>query len=60
MMHGEHSQQLFCSPSQLKTRAVAAKTMTMVEPIHLLLFGSAFVVSHGENVVKLDEWSVGG
>ena len=46
------------SPSvpQLKTRAVSAKVMTMVEPIHLLLFGSSAVVSHGEGVVKLDDW----
>lgn len=41
---------------QLKTRAVSAKVMTMVEPIHLLLFGSSAVVSHGEGVVKLDDW----
>ena len=32
--------------------------MTMVEPVHLLLFGSSSVVSHGNGVVKLDEWSV--
>lgn len=32
--------------------------MTMVEPVHLLLFGSSAVVSHGNGVVKLDEWSV--
>ena len=30
--------------------------MTMVEPIHLLLFGSSSVVSHGNNIVKLDDW----
>ena len=32
--------------------------MTMVEPIHLLMFGSSSVVSHGEGVVKLDNWYV--
>ena len=32
--------------------------MTMVEPVHLLLFGSSSVVSHGNGVIKLDEWSV--
>ena len=32
--------------------------MTMVEPVHLLLFGSSAVVSHGNGVIKLDEWSV--
>ena len=43
-------------PIQLKTRAVAAKTTTMVEPAHLLLFGSSSVVSHGSRTVKMDEW----
>lgn len=42
--------------TQLKTRAVAAKTTTMVEPIHLLLFGCSSVVSHGNNIIKMDEW----
>jgi ATP-dependent RNA helicase A len=46
----------FIFGEKLKTRAVAAKTTTMVEPIHLLLFGSSSVVSHGNNIVKMDEW----
>ncbi len=41
---------------QLKTRAVSAKTMTMVAPLHLLLFASSSIVSHGEGVVKMDQW----
>ena len=28
----------------------------MVEPIHLLLFGSSSVVSHGNDLIKLDDW----
>ena len=47
-----------CVCVQLKTHAVSAKTMTMVEPVHLLLFGSSSVVSHGNGVIKLDEWYV--
>jgi ATP-dependent RNA helicase A len=46
----------FIFGEKLKTRAVAAKTTTMVEPVHLLLFGSSSVVSHGNSLVKLDEW----
>jgi ATP-dependent RNA helicase A len=46
----------FIFGEKLKTRAVAAKTTTMVDPVHLLLFGSSSVVSHGNNLVKLDEW----
>ena len=41
---------------QLKTRAVSAKTMTMVEPIQLLLFGPSSVVAHPGNIVKMDDW----
>ena len=32
--------------------------MTMVEPVHLLLFGSSSVVSHGNSIVKMDEWLI--
>ena len=42
--------------SQLKTRAVSAKTMTMVEPVQLLLFGPSSVVAHPGNIVKMDDW----
>ena len=41
---------------QLKTRAVSAKTMTMVEPIQLLLFGPSSVVAHPGSIVKMDDW----
>ena len=52
---------LFPPPSlpphpQLKTRAVSAKTMTMVEPVQLLLFGASSVVAHPSNIVKMDDW----
>ena len=46
----------FVFGEKLKTRAVSAKCMTMVEPIHLLLFGSSSVVSHGNDLIKLDDW----
>lgn len=41
--------------SQIRTRAVSCKQMTMVSPIHLLLFGSR-KVEYVDNVVKLDNW----
>ena len=43
-------------PPQLKTRAVSAKTMTMVEPVQLLLFGASSVVAHPGSIVKMDDW----
>ena len=46
------------TPSQLKTRAISAKGTTMVQPIHLLLFGSSSLIYHGNGLVKLDEWCV--
>lgn len=40
---------------QIRTRAVSCKQMTMVSPIHLLLFGSR-KVEYTNGVVKLDNW----
>uniref|UniRef100_T1JBZ2 RNA helicase n=1 Tax=Strigamia maritima TaxID=126957 RepID=T1JBZ2_STRMM len=41
--------------SSIRTRAVSCKQMTMVTPIHLLLFGSR-KVEYVNGIVKLDNW----
>ncbi|XP_033206508.1 dosage compensation regulator mle isoform X1 [Bombus vancouverensis nearcticus] len=46
---------LFVFGEKIRTRAVSCKQMTMVSPIHLLLFGSR-KVEYVDNVVKLDNW----
>lgn len=40
---------------QIRTRAIACKSMTMVSPIHLLLFGSR-KVELINGMVRLDNW----
>ncbi|XP_076767184.1 dosage compensation regulator mle [Xylocopa sonorina] len=45
----------FVFGEKIRTRAVSCKQMTMVSPIHLLLFGSR-KVEYVDNVVKLDNW----
>lgn len=40
---------------QVRTRAVACKQMTMVTPIHLLLFG-ARKIEYTNGFVQLDNW----
>lgn len=45
----------FVFGEKIRTRAVSCKQMTMVSPIHLLLFGSR-KVEYADNVVKLDNW----
>lgn len=41
--------------SQIRTRAVSCKQMTMVSPIHMLLFGSR-KVEYVDDVIRLDNW----
>lgn len=45
----------FVFGEKIRTRAVSCKQMTMVTPIHLLLFGSR-KVELVDNVVRLDNW----
>ncbi|XP_069497510.1 ATP-dependent RNA helicase A isoform X1 [Ambystoma mexicanum] len=45
----------FVFGEKIRTRAISAKSMTMVSPLQLLLFASKKVLSDGEMVV-LDDW----
>ncbi|XP_076644853.1 dosage compensation regulator mle isoform X2 [Halictus rubicundus] len=45
----------FVFGEKIRTRAVSCKQLTMVSPIHLLLFGSR-KVEYVDGVVKLDNW----
>jgi ATP-dependent RNA helicase A len=45
----------FVFGEKIRTRAVSCKQMTMVTPVHLLLFGSR-KVELLDNVVRLDNW----
>ena len=45
----------FAYGEKIKTKVIAAKTTTMVSPLHLILFGSSSVVYHGDRVL-VDEW----
>ncbi|XP_048338449.1 ATP-dependent RNA helicase A isoform X2 [Sphaerodactylus townsendi] len=45
----------FVFGEKIRTRAISAKSMTLVSPLQLLLFGSKKVVSNGE-IVVLDDW----
>ena len=47
----------FAYGEKIKTKVIAAKTTTMVSPLHLILFGSSSVVYHGDRVL-VDEWCV--
>lgn len=46
----------FIFGEKIRTRAVSCKQMTMVSPIHLLLFGSKKVDRVDEKTVRLDNW----
>lgn len=46
----------FIFGEKIRTRAVSAKQMTMVAPLHLLLFGSRRVDAVDEKTVRLDNW----
>ncbi|XP_076179426.1 dosage compensation regulator mle [Ptiloglossa arizonensis] len=45
----------FVFGEKIRTRAISCKQMSMVSPIHLLLFGSR-KVEYVDNVVRLDNW----
>lgn len=46
----------FIFGEKIRTRAVSCKQMTMVAPLHLLLFGSRRVDYVDEKTVRLDNW----
>lgn len=46
----------FIFGEKIRTRAVSCKQMTMVAPLHLLLFGSRRVDAVDEKTVRLDNW----
>ena len=46
----------FVFGEKLRTRVVSAKQMTMVSPLHLLLFGSKRVDVTPDQYVQLDKW----
>ncbi len=41
--------------SQIRTRAISAKGMTLVSPLQLLLFACKKISSNGD-IVELDDW----
>ncbi|XP_014216222.1 dosage compensation regulator [Copidosoma floridanum] len=45
----------FVFGEKIRTRAVSCKQMTMVSPLHLLLFGSR-KVEYVDGIIKLDNW----
>ncbi|XP_066599251.1 dosage compensation regulator mle isoform X2 [Prorops nasuta] len=45
----------FVFGEKIRTRAVSCKQLTMVSPIHLLLFGSR-KVDYADGVIRLDNW----
>ena len=48
---------LFCFPSlQIRSKVLSARATTMVEPLHLMLFGSSSIESSPPNLVKVDDW----
>lgn len=47
----------FAYGEKIKTKVIAAKTTTMVSPLHLLMFGSSSVIYHGDHIL-IDEWLV--
>lgn len=46
----------FIFGEKIRTRAVSCKQMTMVAPLHLLLFGSRKIDAVDQNVIRLDNW----
>ncbi|XP_055840796.1 dosage compensation regulator isoform X2 [Episyrphus balteatus] len=46
----------FIFGEKIRTRAVSCKQMTMVAPLHLLLFGCRKVDWVKDNIVRLDNW----
>lgn len=50
------SSPFFIFGEKIRTRAVSCKQMTMVAPLHLLLFGSRKVDAVSNDTVRLDNW----
>lgn len=46
----------FIFGEKIRTRAVSCKQMTMIAPLHLLLFGSRKIDAVDEKTVRLDGW----
>lgn len=46
----------FVYGEKIRTKAVSCKQMTMISPVHLLLFGSRKVELIGPNLINLDNW----
>lgn len=54
-MTRSHGVIVCCCVSQIRTRAISAKGMTLVSPLQLLLFACKKISSNGE-IVELDDW----
>lgn len=48
----------FIFGEKMRTRAISCKQMTMVAPLHLLLFGSRKVEAVDKQLVRLDNWLI--
>lgn len=46
----------FVYGEKIRTKAVSCKQMTMIAPVHLLLFGSRKVELIGPNLINVDNW----
>lgn len=46
----------FVYGEKIRTKAVSCKQMTMIAPLHLLLFGSRKVELIGPNLINVDNW----
>lgn len=46
----------FIFGEKIRTRAVSCKQMTMVSPLHLLLFGSRKIDLIKDNIIRVDNW----
>ncbi|XP_073843216.1 dosage compensation regulator mle-like isoform X1 [Musca autumnalis] len=46
----------FIFGEKIRTRAVSCKQMTMVSPLHLILFGSRKIDLVKDNIVRVDNW----
>ncbi|XP_060872355.1 dosage compensation regulator [Metopolophium dirhodum] len=55
IMTGSFQSPFFVFAEKVRTRAVSCKQMTMVTPIHLLLFG-ARKIEYTKELVQLDNW----
>nr|XP_040564677.1 dosage compensation regulator-like isoform X2 [Lepeophtheirus salmonis] len=46
----------FVFGEKIRTKAVSCKKMTMVSPVHLILFGCKKIELHQNEVVRMDNW----